>query len=483
MKTKLFLFIFLIGTLYFACEDSALDTVGMGMRPGDDFIVVKDTTFNLTGKTVTLDSIYAKSNIGYLGKFYDNEYGEIKSGYMCQYFPSLLFELDSMVSRERGFEIDSVRLDLYYFTYTGDSLTPMEVTVYPLKDNLEKNYYTNKVTKDIVDFGNPWGKQTYTARNLIVSDSVNNANAGYYYKQLTVWLPRKIGQDLFEKVIADDVLTNKNSTNINKRDRFVELFPGNYFESTFGTGNILDVERTRIVSYYTRHYTVLDTLGVAKDSIGMGYASYMTTKEVTLVNTFENKHDEHLLVDVDSVMYIKAPGSVYSQISIPIPEIIEKLGKKKLSSVELVINTYEPSEWEYALSYPGIESNTPDPLVKPRLLLIPQDSIKNFFESQTIADSRTSYATSFSSANNSYTYSNISNIVQKAIDEAPDQELELLLVPIQVNCAAQTNYYGIVTGYVDYASSHDLQPSAVALRKGGNRLQVKIVAADLEINQ
>ncbi|MDR2622349.1 MAG: hypothetical protein LBC48_07180, partial [Dysgonamonadaceae bacterium] len=84
--------------------------------------------------------------------------------------------------------------------------------------------------------------------------------------------------------------------------------------------------------------------------------------------------------------------------------------------------------------------------------------------------------TLFASANYTYNFNNISNLIRYAIDNKPDEDLKLLLIPVRTSYTFSTQ-----TGYSDYATSYDLYPSGVALKR--NNQKIHIIASDLKINE
>jgi hypothetical protein len=208
--------------------------------------------------------------------------------------------------------------------------------------------------------------------------------------------------------------------------------------------------------------------------------AFAVTKEVIQLNSFKNTNDAFLLEDDPDKMYLKSPAGVFCELTVPIRDIMKGIGKKKFSSVKLSLNVFPRAEWEYSLSFPGIGQISDSHYAK--LLLIEPDSVKNFFEQQTIADYQTSYTTEFNSSTYSYDFNNIANVVQNAIDKAPDQDLKLWLIPVQTTFSfQQSSYYSSQTP-VDYATSHYLYPSGVTLKKGGDNLKVRVIATDLKVN-
>jgi hypothetical protein len=211
MKTKSILFCLLSGFIYFACEDDTVSKVGIGSLPGEDKINVYDDSVTITAKTVQVDTIYAKTINGFLGELYDPAYGNIKAGYVCQFYPSYgFFNLDSIV----GNSIDSIFLNVYY-TYQGDSLAPMELSVYQVNKPLDKYFYTNVKPEDFCNMNEPIARYAYTARNLNVSDSALQAN-GYTYA-LSIPLKKELGQSFLDEA------KNRNRTSI-VRCRILRIF-------------------------------------------------------------------------------------------------------------------------------------------------------------------------------------------------------------------------------------------------------------------
>jgi hypothetical protein len=118
-----------------------------------------------------------------------------------------------------------------------------------------------------------------------------------------------------------------------------------------------------------------------------------------------------------------------------------------------------------------------------KLLLIEPDSVASFFEDKKVADSQTTYTTQFNSSTYSYEFNNIANVVQNAIDKAPDKDLKLWIIPVLTTWFSQTDMYGQQASYYDYMTSHYLYPSGVSLKKGGENLKVRVIATDMKNNE
>jgi hypothetical protein len=446
-----------------ACNDT-MGRVGADTQPDEDKISVFDTTLQIEARTIQVDSIYAKTINGLLGEYYDPSYGTMKGSYICQYYPSIgFFYLDSIVDNK----IDSVQLNISY-SFLGDSLAPMELTVYPVIKQLDKHYYTNTDPDDYCDLRNPITKYSYTARNLNISDSAMIASGYTYY--ISVPLPVEFGQEYLDKIRNNE---------LKSVDEFLEFFPGTYITTTFGTGSMLAVNYTEILLYYSRKTTLKDINGNDSIAIRVSNAAFAVTKEIIQLNTFKNTNPSFLLENNPDSIYLKSPAGVFTELTIPIKEIVKGIGKKKFSSVVLSLSAYERNKWEYSLPFPGI-GQMGSSYYKSKLLLIEPDSVKNFFEQQKIADNKTSFSTVFNSSTYTYNFNNIANVVQNAIEKAPDKDLKLWLIPVLTTWTPQSN--GVSSVEVDYMTSHYLYPSGVTLKKGGDNLKVRVIATDLKIN-
>jgi hypothetical protein len=467
MRVKLFLLSFLAGLMYFACEDTT--NMGIVIQPGEDKIIPFDTTITITASTIKVDSIYAKTINGCIGEIYDPSYGTINAGFACQFYPSVGFQnIDSIVNDR----VDSVFLSIHY-NYLGDSLAPMELTVFPVVKPLEKNYYTNVDPATFCDLKNPIVKYGYTARNMNIPDTLLSY-WGYDY-ELYIPLPLQLGQDFLE--------ASKNDS-FKNLDDFLKFFPGLYLASTFGTGSLIF---SNTISYSTEihfHYKTTehttDTEG--NDSIiqAKRMAVWAVTKEVIQLNSYKNTHDDFLLQASDSVTYMKSPAGFFTELTIPTKEIAKGVGKRQFSSVTLSISAYPISDWEYSLGFPGTGQVTSDLLGK--VLLIKPDSVKNFFEQQQLANNRTSFSTVFTNSTYSYHFTNIANVVQDAIENNPEEDLKLWLIPVQTSFVWTTSSTTGEQIAADYATSHYLYPSGVALKKGGDNLKIRIIASNLQVD-
>jgi len=456
MRYKVILFSFLSGLLFWACEDTVSD-VGMGILPDEDKIGVFTDTIYFDATTIKLDSIYANTIYGMLGEFYDPTYGSLKSSYMCQFYaPDSNVFPDSVIDNK----IDSIVLRICYHSYWGDSLAPMEVSVYPITKALDEKYYTNNSPVDYCDMKTIWGRQGYTARNLNISDSLNIASQ--YVKNLYVRLPDSLGEKFFNewKKPAPNAFSSS--------DAFAKFFPGVYVAPSFGSGNILYIggmyvnEGTFVDVHFNYLVKGKDVDGNDSIYVNAGATTFTVTKEIIQLNHYQSSHDEKLLQPNDEKTYTKTPAGIFTKLTIPIPEIIKKMGTKKFTNAKLSLSVFERDEWEYSIGFPS------------RLLLINPDSVTTFFENKRVADNRTTYTSTYgASLPYTYNFGNVSAVIQNAIANSPDKNLELLVIPVTTR----------TSGTTDYSTSHYLYPSGVTFKKGREHMKLAIVATDMDVDQ
>jgi hypothetical protein len=465
MRTKIFAFSILAMLAFAACDE--FSTVGMSVQPEEDRISIFDTTININSQTVRVDSVYAKTVNGCLGEYYDPQFGTLNAGFISEFYPARdFYNVENIVGG-----IDSVFLSLHY-AYMGDSLAPMEMTLFPVVKPLEKNFYTNINPADYCDLSNPILRHGYTARNMLVSDSYLASSSWDHL--LYIPMPLDFGQKFLDAYLAD-------TTIVTDLDKFRDFFRGIYFASTFGTGSLIIINNVdlnaEIHFYYTTNETTTGSDGLDSAYTTARTAVWAVTKEVVQLNTFKNTDDSFLTEPSDTATYIKSPSGVYTEVIIPIKAISQGIGQHQFSSVSLLLNAYPINDWEYTYSFPGLGALSSTSTVADKLLLIVPDSITSFFENQKVADGVTSFTTTFTKSTYTYNYTNIANAVQYAMENSPDEDLRLWAIPVRTQYSSDS--YG---NYYDYTTSPYLYPSGVKLKKGGDNLKIRITASNLEID-
>ena len=184
------LYITFISMVLLSCNDT-LDQVGFTIQPSMDSLTVGIDILHLQARTVQLDSIYAQTKYPVLGEYMDPLFGSIKSDYMGEFYLPQEYEFKS------GAVIDSVRAVVSYSAMMGDSLAPMELTVYKLDKSLKGvKSYTHIDPNEYADMQNPLGK-VFTGKNNNYHIEYASTSTGTKSTRCTtsVWIYRSIGED------------------------------------------------------------------------------------------------------------------------------------------------------------------------------------------------------------------------------------------------------------------------------------------------
>lgn len=455
MKTKYALIALLAITLW-GCDDNTAG-LGLGMFPESDRnINGKLSTFDVTTQSIAAGDVYAKTNIGYVGKFTDATFGTYQAGFLAELncptgltFPEVYQEYDangnpvaigegvratgSMVIDENDKDITLVKKDgkaigniytvefyLMYDSYFGDSLTACRLSLYDLKENIDENeaYLTNinpTKYKNLL-----LGAKAYTAVDLSVKDSIRNLSS--YTPNVYVPVNNK---ERAAEIGGNILLKARTAGKEFGNPTFKEAFKGIYVESDYGDGTILYVNQSQMNVVYKCYATdsitglKLDKKvlvdGEKADSTYYGYRYFLTTREVIQANKLENKGNtiENLITNSTTCTYLKSPAGIFTEATLPIEKINEALAGDTINAVKLTFNNYnQTSDKKFSMSIPST------------VMLIRNKYKDSFFINNQLYDGVSSFVTTHSSTSNEYTFSNITNLVNACMSEKETAEKE-----------------------------------------------------------
>ena len=204
-----------------ACEDNASE-IGSSLV-GDEVSIVIDSAFTVSGHCEAIEAIRPKTTTQMLGKVDIPAFGSISSSVVSQFLPST--ELDT--ANFAPADVDSLILTLRYGyqSFIGDSVAPMGVRVYALNKQLPTKIASNFNPEGYYNPMQPLASTVFNATSM-GSDSI----ALLGYRDIRFTLPRELGRKLFQSFID-------NPDNYANGQIFAEeVFPGLYFENSFGSG-------------------------------------------------------------------------------------------------------------------------------------------------------------------------------------------------------------------------------------------------------
>ena len=468
MKRLTYTLLAILALLTFVqCDDNTV-SVGSSIIPSQDIIEAQTKIFNATSRTIMAnDSILANTNEVYLGRYSDEETDAIfTSDFITQFGcnEGYGFPEEGVIGNSATY----TKLRLYFEEYYGDSLNAMQCEVYELDYTLEEGtpYYTNlDPTEFISPNAEPLAKKTYNAVDYTVHDTVLNGDN--YSRHIEITLPNRIGNNFISKYYEVD----EDSNHVGKKyfansEAFINnIFKGIYVKCTQGDGTVLRIHRSRLDIGFKRLIKNED----GTDSIQALSAPFYSGKEVLQVNNFNND-DLTPLAGEQQHTYLKTPAGLYTEVTLPIVDIVENCDT--INSAKISFTRYNEKE---------------DDTRKPHtaLLMVRKSDMYKFFLKNKLADSNTSFLTSFTSNTNEYTFSNIANLVkacykehQAGIESDPEWEEKnpdwnkVVLIPVSTTIDSNKNIVKII---------HDISISSVRLR-GGTEYEIPIEVVTSKFN-
>lgn len=489
MKVK-YIWVVLIALTFFGCDDTT-DTLGLDMFPeSDQNIKGNSTEFDVTTESMLSGAVFAKTSVGYLGKFTDPKFGFFESGFMAQLncvdnitFPSVY---DAKTNREGIMVRDSIdyaELIFTYSSYFGDSLNACRMSVYQLDKVLERDpqtYYTNINPNDYYVTDSLLGHKAYTAVDLSLSDSIRNQSDFVPYVRLT--LDKKLGERIFR-------LNRTHPEYFKNSDEFIKnVFKGIYVKSDYGDGTVLYIDQIQLTIAY-KCYVKDDNNDILKMHDGVTDSTYYSrrvfasTKEVIQTNQFKNSELIEQRAKEPNHTYLKTPAGIYTKATLPINEIAEKLSNDTINAVKLTFTHYnQQSDYKFGMTAPQ------------NVLLVRAKEMEkgenNFFEQNKLTDNKTSYYATVNTANNQYTFKNLTRLINTCISEKADAKKKagnswneaqweaenpdwnkVIIVPVTITYDSNKKMIGI---------NHDLKPGYAMLKggdpnQGGSKLKMEVI--------
>lgn len=461
---------------FVACDDTT-DDIGQSIISHGEKLDIMTDTFNVLGsRTIVADSVLANSVTGYLGRVKDPETGALTTAdFMSQFriqdnyrFPSI----DSIASKDAdGLALsDSCFLQLNFYGYFGDSLSQMKLTAYEMDHPLEENtnYYSNYDLEKLgyIRKNGLTQSRSYTLANMSFSDDTRNSSD--YQNNLILRLNKPY--------------TDKNGNTYNNYGTYImrmyyqhpEYFrnsytftkyvcPGFYLKTTGGEGVLAYVNLSNLYVYF--QYQEDDTTVVT------GQAMMAGTEEVLQSTHIVNDGSKMAqLASDDECTYVKSPAGLFTEITLPVNEIMQGHEQDSLSSVKLVVSRLANQEHSrYSLSVPGY------------LLLLPKSDMYSFFEDGDLPDNKTSYLVAYGGATtNAYTFNNIEGVVRYMYDNRASGDADwnkVVLIPVTPSYTTRTSYG--TTTQVLTKLTHDMTMGSTRLVGGANNpnepLKVSVV--------
>ena len=430
------MFLVSAAAIFASCDDTTND-IGTSLLHNMDNLAVTTDSFVVSSRSIAADSVYSRATTGYLGRIKDPETGTYVTGnfmtqfHMLEDYANLFPKADSIVSRIDGQIVaDSCEIRLFYSNFYGDSLATMKLTVHEMAKPMLENqkYYSSfdpKAEGYLRSNGIHQGK-AYTLVDLALSSEERQSSN--YTNNIRIVLDKEYtDRDGNTYNNFGTYLLNtyyKNPSAFGNSLKFMnEILPGFYFEHTGGIGSMAYVGLTRLNVYYR----FLDS-----DTVCVGAASFAGTEEVLQATKIENdKQKIKSLVADNTCTYLKTPAGIFTELTLPVDEILRGHEKDSLNTAKIVlprINNEKQSD--YAFTAPT------------SLLMIPRDSLYSFFEHNQLVNSRSSFlASNTVSTSNSYTFNNISQLINLMnANRSSENWNKVVVIPVMVDTSGKVSH-------------------------------------------
>ena len=503
MNIKLFTGLLFTSCMMLSCNDST-DSIGSSLAGITDGVQIESASFDVSSQSIVADSILSRNNDGYLGKVLDPETGSYVTGdFMTQFYSLENYQFpakDSLITYDASgnlvkgvIKADSCEIRLFYSKHYGDSTKTMKLTAYELSKpmNENRNYYsnfdpmkegyvrTNGIQKDkvytLTDFSIPKNKRdssTYTPYITIKLNEAYTDTQGNSYANYGTYVMSKY---------YDNPANFKNAYTFRNN-----VVPGFLFKHKSGIWNMAYIDITQLNVYFKYYGRVAykaqvggNTVTQYRDTVYHGVTVFWGTEEVLQSTTITNDSRAIAALASDaSCTYLKTPAGIFTELTLPVDQIMNGHEKDTISVAKLSI-----SRINNTLS--GNDAfRTPE-----HVLMIPRDSLYSFFENNEMYNNKNSYVatwaygTSSSPYGNTYDFNNISGMISAMYHTNSGSRSanwnKVVLVPVSLlttSTSNQNSQYSNYSGYPYYSSaststtvtgvSNDMSLSSTKLVKG-----------------
>lgn len=452
MKKYISFFLFAtIAILTFTGCDDETATIGSSIVPDKDIVTASKKIFYAKSKSIDAgNSIINKSDYMYLGRYTEPQHNTtFEASFLTQFASgdNEAFPKEGVIDNSAVY----TKLRIFYDSITGDKNNAMKCEVYELDKVVAEgvSYYTD------IDFGEyydrskaPIATKVYSAKDYALHDSLTEAN---YDANIEIALPNEIGTRIIQQYYANPADFENSEVFINN------VFKGIYVKNSQGDGTLINVYRTRLEIAFS-HY--IKSSSGEKDSIETLFTPFYSNKEVLQLNKFDNGDLTPYMSNTDAT-YIKTPAGIFTEVELPINEIMEECAGDTLNSVKI----------EFA-GFRADENNDFNPPTT--LLMVRKKDMTEFFEKNKVCDNITSFYATITSNSNRYTFGNIAKLIKYCYSEYEAGEADadwekVVLIPIN----AITDGYGNLVKVKHYT-----QLSNMRLQGGDNRpIEVEVVSS------
>lgn len=417
-----------------ACEDES--TIGESLIE-DNVEIVIDSAYTVTGRSVDNPKVQSRTTMQLLGRINAEGFGSLTSDIVTQFISTEQIDTTGVTAAD----IDSVKmvLRLYKNSSIGDSLVPMGLEVYRLRNDkpLPSPIYSNFDPKDYYRPEDKLGQAVYSTSLNDLTDA-QEIDASYQY--INVKFPVEFGRELFNRY-------KTSPETFASPQAFAKWFPGLYIANSFGSGRVIRINYNSIKLFYHQHTTT----SAGNDTIINKTGVYMAVSPevITNNNITYGMADRLRTMAAEGKSVLVAPAGMDVEFRFPAREIVENY-RNNCGPLSVVNSLYFTIPVERIANNYGIEP-------PPYILMVKKSRKEKFFADAQINDTRHAFYAEYNQSTNSYIFSSLRDYIMSLInaDEITDEDVDFVITPVNVITETQSSgnsyysyYYGSTSSSV-----------------------------------
>ncbi len=425
-----FLFVSIIAAVWTVCFNSCTDdTIGTSISDIQSAII-QDSSFVMTGKTVRNSHLRSRSSIQLLGNINAQGYGTLSSDVVAQFMPTTTIDTVGVHGGDQWIDSCFITMRVAMGDFTGDSLTPMRLSVYELNQPLPSPIYTDFNPSGYYNTGDLMGSVTYSANQMVRDTLVTTTGATSIYYEINVPVSVDYARAIFNQYKI-------NPATFETPAEFAEFFPGIYITNSYGQGRVMNFYDIEFVTYYRKYEKRSDDT----DTIYPGTKqSYMAvTPEVLYNNNIDLEPDDAVRAMVEAGdAIVMGPAGYEVEVDFPIQDIINNFKAGSKDGLGVVNNL--------AMELPVEKVPNKYDIAPPKYLLMVKKSYRDeFFDKDTLTNDKDAFYADYDASTNSYIFGGMRDylldVMKKNGGDVSEKDVKFVIMPIDVTKFTNTTSY------------------------------------------
>ena len=425
-----FLFVSIIAAVWTVCFNSCTDdTIGTSISDIQSAII-QDSSFVMTGKTVRNSHLRSRSSIQLLGNINAQGYGTLSSDVVAQFMPTTTIDTVGVHGGDQWIDSCFITMRVAMGDFTGDSLTPMRLSVYELNQPLPSPIYTDFNPSGHYNTGDLMGSVTYSANQMVRDTLVTTTGATSIYYEINVPVSVDYARAIFNQYKI-------NPATFETPAEFAEFFPGIYITNSYGQGRVMNFYDIEFVTYYRKYEKRADDT----DTIYPGTKqSYMAvTPEVLYNNNIDLEPDDAVRAMVEAGdAIVMGPAGYEVEVDFPIQDIINNFKAGSKDGLGVVNNL--------AMELPVEKVPNKYDIAPPKYLLMVKKSYRDeFFDKDTLTNDKDAFYAEYDASTSSYIFGGMRDylldVMKKNGGDVSEKDVEFVIMPIDVTKFTNTTSY------------------------------------------